>query len=437
MAGQMDTSSNDRSEHDFDEAWYLAKYPDVAAAVAKGVWKSGFEHFDRIGRQRGRLGSARRADGAVLTAAAATATDDDMAFEPEWYLRAYPLAAEEIGRGAVPDPYTHYQSVGRHRGYLPNRHAPRPENPTMWRSRFGGFWTDQANAMDLLAARLDLGSLTSDQGTLLGSLIRDGYAIIERAIPTHLLDRAEADFDRAYRGHLPQLLFNIHGIGHRIVWRPEALTNPAKALDLHWLSPAIRDLMFADAVLDFLHLVFERRAFATQTLGFWRGSAQQAHQDTAFVCYSQPTQFLASWIAMEDVVETAGELFYYSGSHRLSEFLYAGKYKGVEEARRLHTAIDFQREIDRHLAGIPAGSAALGAQKKRFLAKRGDVLIWSADLAHGGRPISGTTSRKSIVTHYCAAEAVPLYFETRPGRRLMRHGNEFYASGHYDFDALE
>ncbi len=40
---------------DFDEAWYMGQYRDVAEAVAKGRFESGLEHFIRHGRAEGRL----------------------------------------------------------------------------------------------------------------------------------------------------------------------------------------------------------------------------------------------------------------------------------------------------------------------------------------------------------------------------------------------
>jgi hypothetical protein len=33
----------------FDEAWYRARYPDVAAGIAAGAWRSGFEHYALAG----------------------------------------------------------------------------------------------------------------------------------------------------------------------------------------------------------------------------------------------------------------------------------------------------------------------------------------------------------------------------------------------------
>jgi ectoine hydroxylase-related dioxygenase (phytanoyl-CoA dioxygenase family) len=181
----------------------------------------------------------------------------------------------------------------------------------------------------------------------------------------------------------------------------------------------------------------ERRAFATQTLSFWRGSAQGAHQDSAYVNYSLPMQFLASWIALEDVSPDSGELFYYVGSHRMPEFLYIDRFKGVEEAGRLNPGFNLQPQIRHHVQRIPIVAAEMKLPARQFLAKRGDILIWSADLAHGGSPISTTTTRKSVVTHYTTAEAVPSYFELHPGKVRASYRGDSYSSAHYDFQPRE
>jgi len=93
--------------------------------------------------------------------------------------------------------------------------------------------------------------------------------------------------------------------------------------------------MFAEAVAEFLGLIFEAKALASQTLGFLRGSAQEGHQDSAYVAYTIPRQFAATWAALEDVTIGAGELFYYPGSHRFEEFIYRDHYKSVHEAQRM------------------------------------------------------------------------------------------------------
>jgi len=48
---------------------------------------------------------------------------------------------------------------------------------------------------------------------------------------------------------------------------------------------------------------------------------------------------------------------------------------------------------------------------KTFLAKKGDILIWHANLLHGGSPITNVAlTRKSMVAHYYA-DGVLCYHE--------------------------
>ena len=256
--------------------------------------------------------------------------------------------------------------------------------------------------------------------------------VLEGAIDDKTLQRALNDLDSAYDGTMKNLKFAVHGVGQRVDWVPEVRTSATKALDIHWLSPAIRDLIFAPQVLNFMHLVFERRVLASQTLGFLRGSAQEAHQDSAYVNYTLPMQFLASWIALEDVTPGAGELFYYVGSHRMREFVYGREFKGAEEARRLGADQNLETELKTHVQRIPKQVEIMGLKKERLIAKRGDVLFWSADLAHGGSPISGEHTRKSVVTHYCPAEISPTYVDSHPNVALRSHkGVAYYSTSHY------
>ena len=204
-----------------------------------------------------------------------------------------------------------------------------------------------------------------------------------------------------------------------------------KTLDIHWHSEAIRNAIFAPSILAFLHLIFERRALASQTLGFWRGSPQNGHQDSADVSYSMPMQFATSWIALEDVREGTGEPFYHVGSHRIGEYRYHNRFKGVAEAQRLgFSEAQTAAKIGQHVERIARQAQGLGLRTERFLARRGDVLIWAADLAHGDGATPKSQTRKSVVTHYCPADIAPSYFE-RGASEIRQHVNEFYSSGYY------
>ena len=398
----------------FDETAYLRLYPDIAKAVAEGREASGWQHYNRHGRKEGRK-------------------INDL--DENFYLRAYPSAEQEIAAGLADTPLAHYLKFGRARGYLSNAKAPRPADAAAMPSHFGGLWPDLPNAADLVAGKLEIGQITERQAEKLNFWMNNGYVILENAIPSALADKAALDLDRAYAGGFPELKFECHAIApDHIHWRPEINPQPAKALDIHHFSPAVRDQMFADAIAEFLGLIFESKALASQTLGFLRGSAQEGHQDSAYVVYTIPRQFAATWTALEDVTIGAGELFYYPGSHRFEDFLYRDHYKSVYDAYRMSGEVP-RAQIDHHIRSLEERAAQRGIPKMPFAAKKGDVLVWHADLVHGGNPVSRVSTRKSIVTHYCPKHLAPLFCE-HVHTRLWDYGGHRYTTRHYSSEPL-
>lgn len=394
----------------FDEAAYLRLYPDIARAIADGRETSAWHHFDKHGRTEGRR------------------IND---FDADYYLRSYPAAAQDIAAGLAATLFEHYRQFGRARGFLANAAAPRPSDAAAMPTPFGGLWPDLPNAADILQGKLEIGQVTERQAELLRFWIRNGYVILEKAIPSSLVDKAALDLDRAYAGGFPDLKFECHSVApDQIKWQPELNPHPAKALDIHHFSKAIRDLMFAGAISEFLGLIFESKAFASQTLGFLRGSAQEGHQDSAYVAYTVPRQFAATWIALEDVTLGAGELFYYPGSHRFEDFIYSERFKSVHEAQRMTGEHNMREQVERHVRSLEERAAHQGIPKAPFAARKGDVLVWHADLVHGGNPVSRVTTRKSIVTHYCPKHLSPLFSE-HMATKLWDHAGHRYTTSHY------
>lgn len=333
-------------------------------------------------------------------------------FDKKFYLTAYPVVRQELAQGLARTPLEHYKHFGKHRGYLAalggQRHYPPADTPSV----FGGLWPDGSSAAEELSRKLERREIDERQAGLLSRWMRDGYISMENAIPTSLIDAAAHDLDRAYAGEFGELLFECHSIANdrNIRWHPDVQRFPAKALDLHHFSRAMRDIMFAPAVTEFLGLIFGSASLASQSLAFLRGSGQQGHQDSAYVPFTLPRNFAASWIALEDVTIGAGELFYYIGSHRFPDFLYGGKYKCIAEAERLGYPVEHD-ELSSHVTGLRRRAKEQGIEKSVFAAKKGDVLIWHADLVHGGNPVSEHVTRKSFVTHYCPRQLSPLFSE--------------------------
>lgn len=159
-------------------------------------------------------------------------------------------------------------------------------------------------------------------------------------------------------------------------------------------DPDVRAIAANAAVLDLLSKLYGRAAFPFQTLNFPVGTQQGAHTDIVHFS-SQPERFMCGvWLAMEDVAAEAGPLFYFPGSHHwpvMSNMLVGRRGSGAELASA-------QDPFERAWSMI---CAATGAEPETFLARKGQALIWCANLLHGGsEQTDPRLTRWSQVTHY-------------------------------------
>jgi hypothetical protein len=299
-------------------------------------------------------------------------------------------------------------------------HAPR------FRSRFGGSWTDLSNADAIAAGKHALGQIDAAELALLRHWIARGYVVLQRTIPHEWIDVHNEDIEDVWHhGHPGAWISAIEdGCGVTRPLQPgdfEKTENLVKLMDVYEYLESARRLAFAPAIQRFLELVFERPPMAHQSLSFYRGSKQPIHQDTAFVRVSSPLELAASWIALEDVRPGSGELEYYEGSHTFPEFLFDGRHKWQPPGNG---------ELGHYYEHLRRCAEERGLEAVRFPARKGDVLIWSADLAHGGSAYTDTSStRRSLVTHYTPVDCHPMYFHygEHTGKRSWRERSHWCA----------
>ena len=144
-------------------------------------------------------------------------------FDARWYEAAYPAVRIDLARGRATDPWDHYQTLGRHRGYLPHRMSERPANPVTHRSAFGGLWTDQSNALDLIEGKLALGWISDEEAAQLRRWIADGFVVLPKAAPDALVEPALRDLQRAFDGEVEGQQFVVEGRPGRFGWAPFVL----------------------------------------------------------------------------------------------------------------------------------------------------------------------------------------------------------------------
>jgi hypothetical protein len=212
-------------------------------------------------------------------------------------------------------------------------------------------------------------------------LRENGYAVLDFPDPDFAIVAAgiKSNLERHYDWkRWREVEFN-QGIGMRIH-------------DAFTIDAGVRRLATNAAILALLGRLYGRHAFPFQTLNFPVGTQQHYHSDTVHF-NSVPERFMCGvWTALEDIHPDAGPLFYFPGSHRWP--IYTPEHIGMCAAESEMNQMSFE-PMWRSLV------ETYQAKPQTFLAKKGQCLIWLANLLHGGsRQNDITKTRWSQVTHY-------------------------------------
>ena len=198
-----------------------------------------------------------------------------------------------------------------------------------------------------------------------------GYLIIDPDIPHETIDRAADD------------LMNRPGM-------KGATHSGTRWFDGWKESAAVREIALAPKVLRILRQFYDREPKPFQTLNFPVGTEQKVHSDWVHFACDPPGYMCGVWVALEDIDLDNGALVYYPQSHKLP----------------LVTMEDVISEIGpdqyhRYEAFIERLVKEKSLQPERAILKKGQALIWSANLLHGGGThVDKTRTRMSQVTHY-------------------------------------
>lgn len=225
--------------------------------------------------------------------------------------------------------------------------------------------------------------LTPEEERIADSLHEKGYAV---------LDFPDNDLDSRI-SRIQQHLAPRYGIDFSDADSDKTI-GERRIQDAWKFDDDVRAIATNKIVIDLLSKLYGRRAFPFQTLNFPVGTQQDGHSDSVHFS-SLPERFMCGvWLAMEDIGPDAGPLFYYPGSHKwpiMSNSLIGRRGYGSD----LTSAQDPYGQAWRALCN------AQGAQDEIFLARKGQALIWCANLLHGGSHQNDSKlTRWSQVTHY-------------------------------------
>ena len=212
---------------------------------------------------------------------------------------------------------------------------------------------------------------------------------------------------RALKAHLDGLWASRAGQGRAVIDSYFGLPNavrthfrkvdddvrkhPYKLLDLHLDDEVIREVCTARPLVRVLRNLLGSTPLVCNSLLFERGSQQDAHFDTFFMPSKTRNMMAASWVAIDPVTPQSGPLYYYPKSHLIEPYTFShGKINAVFSELGTGAAAHIERIIAEH-----------DLRREVFQPEQGDVLIWHAQLLHGGSAIEDpSATRCSLVTHY-------------------------------------
>ncbi len=258
-------------------------------------------------------------------------------------------------------------------------------------------WLDRDDRLTALEQNADFQSFEKPLQEKIRQFERDGFMVLEGVYPEAETQALNAEVDD---------LLAKGKAGYNFTGR--------KIFNLWEISKLADERFFRNPeLLPLLSFLMGKKAVPFQSLNFTLGSEQRMHSDSIHMTTEPPGYLIATWTALEDVEEGCGPLAYYPGSHRLP-FVSTQDYDSGNS--KFTIGHDSNRRYEDKIAALIAEK---GLEKQTFLPRRGDVLIWHANLLHGGSPITrpGAT-RRSMVCHYYA-EGVICYHEMSQRPALM------------------
>ena len=182
----------------------------------------------------------------------------------------------------------------------------------------------------------------------------------------------------------------------------------------HWSkSDAIAKLTMHPTIINTLSYLYDEEPFPFSTINFLKGSNQPLHSDTIHFHTVPHLWMVGVWTAFEDVDEKNGSLRIVPGSHKWPVYEYHNLNlphpDSIEdgEAANYRVYEDFLVELIK----------AKKANEKIVKLKKGQALIWAANMLHGGCNVEGVTdfnkTRLTQANHYffkgCSKHYHPMF----------------------------
>jgi hypothetical protein len=252
-------------------------------------------------------------------------------------------------------------------------------------------WTESPFFYDLLESS----NLSEEERQMAIDFNKKGYLIIDLELTDDFVDGIVNDmYDAVKRDSVTlQAEFYTYSDSPRIFeeWRN---------------SDNIKNLCLHPKLIKTLEFLYNKEAFPFSTINFIKGSNQPLHSDTIHF-HTIPQLWMSGvWVALEDTTNENGTLNIVPGSHKWGVYDYQSlglphpdDYEdGEKNNYRIYE--DFITElVETHKADV-----------KSVPLKKGQALIWAANLLHGGMKIVDKNStRLTQAIHYFYKDCTRYY----------------------------
>jgi phytanoyl-CoA hydroxylase len=224
---------------------------------------------------------------------------------------------------------------------------------------------------------------------------QEGYAILKQYITQETVDKINQEIDTLIDQDKVKFKY-----GNRIMFAIEK-------------SNLLRNIGEDKHLIELLSTYLKEDVKLFQSINFKMGSEQRTHSDSIHMTTFPQGGLFGVWIALEDIELDNGPLHYYPGSQQLPYYL------NKDYDNEGNFFLIGEKDYPEYEKMIADKIREQPLEKKVFTAKAGDVLIWHANLFHGGEPhINKSKTRKSMVFHYYAVNRI-CYHEITQRPALM------------------
>jgi len=238
-------------------------------------------------------------------------------------------------------------------------------------------WLDRVDSSHVLSYHSAFSQLSSNYQEEILSWSKDGFAILRSFYSTEEVN-----------------IINDQ-ISSLLMAKQLPIRDKRKIMNAVRYSAVIKNIVDNESLKNILNLLMGREVGLYQSVNFIKGSEDHVHSDFIHMTTYPYGYLIAVWVALEDTNDDNGPLYFYPCSHRLPYIMNRDFSHG---SNKWLIGKSFKYNYTKKIESIIQEN---NFEKKVFIAKKGDVLIWHANMLHGGSHVKNAAlTRKSMVLHY-------------------------------------